>query len=425
MNQILTIATILLFAAPLAAQPVEAQPVENQPVETAPQIGVSGFFFSRYELRDGYAQVPVLADDVGSDLVRYRAQLGLDIGVLDGPLDVDVRFVPQAGGFWYIGGDDLVDPVLGLHEGVVEVSRNGFALEVGRFEMVYGDHLVIGNVGWHHLGRAFDGVRASFDAGDATVDVFATVLDEGVFRDPALVDPVGAGDTYFTGVYGKLGGLIGHGLELDLYALSRIRPGNDAVTDEMGDPLVAEGETSADVTPGVRFKGRAGVVDFRLETGLQLGTRSTPGTDAADVFAYHVDAEVGLDLRKTAHVRVSAEGFYASGDDPETPEIEAWDQLYPTAHKWMGLMDVVGARSNIYGGVAHLQSVFGPVAVGLDTHVFFRPFPADGDDYLGTELDLGAAWTIAKPITLRGLYGIFIAEEENYQFVEIAFETKF
>lgn len=291
--------------------------------------------------------------------------------------------------------------------------------------MVYGEHLVIGNVGWHHLGRAFDGVRASFDAGAATIDVFATVLDEGLFRDPVLVDPVGAGDTYFTGVYGKLGGLLGGGLELDVYALSRIRPGNDAVTDEMGDPLVAEGETSADVTPGVRFKGKAGVVDFRLETGVQLGTRSLPGTDAADVFAYQVDAEVGLDLRKRANFRVSAEGFYASGDDPETPEVEAWDQLYPTAHKWMGFMDFVGSRSNVYGGVAHVQAVFHPVTIGLDTHVFFRPFPADDDDYLGTEIDLGVAWAIAEPIKLRGLYGIFIAEEEEYQFVEVAFETKF
>ena len=383
--------------------------IASAPVSTAvaQEVQTTGSFFSRYELRRGYAQGTILDGDPGSDLVRYRARLGLHVEPLETEtLTLGTHFVPQAGGFWHVGGDDLVDPVLGLHEAFVDVATGPLRFEVGRFEMVYGDHLVIGNVGWHHLGRAFDGFRVRTAAGDAWVDVFFTALSEGFVE--GFGDPLGAGDTYFTGAYAGLGKLFFENVDLDLYALSRLWPNNREIpVDPTLEPV--EYDFAADLTPGVRVKGTAGVFDFRAEQGLQLGTRPAL-PEPVDVLAYQGDVELGLDFRKTAHVRVAAEAFYATGDDPESERTEAYDHLYPTAHKWMGLMDFVGARTNVYGGIWHTQLVFEPVAFALDVHSFWRPFPADDTTYLGTEVDAGAAWAIAKPLKLRGLYGIFLPE---------------
>jgi hypothetical protein len=38
--------------------------------------------------------------------------------------------------------------------------------------------------------------------------------------------------------------------------------------------------------------------------------------------------------------RIGVEGLVASGDDLSTPDRdEGWNELYPTTHKWLGLMD--------------------------------------------------------------------------------------
>lgn len=396
-------------------------------VESQPALSTSGSFFSRYELRRGYAQAPVIGDEPASDLFRYRARFGLHVDRLTTePVELGVHFVPQAGGFWHVGGDELADPVLGLHEAWIDIARPGFRIDVGRFEMAYGDHLVIGNVGWHHLGRAFDGLRGHFEAGDAWFDVFFTVLNEGFVQGP-FAEPYGASDTYFAGAYAGLGELIWEKLDLDLYLLSRIWPGVENLPDDP-DLEVIEQDPAADVTAGVRLKGRAGVIDFRAEQGLQGGTRPGGTVEAArDVFAYQGDVELGLDLRETLPLRVSGEAFYASGDDPNTFEIEAYDQLYPTGHKWMGLMDVVGARSNVYGGVLHGQVFLTPVILSVDAHAFWRPEPVVGtDEFLGTELNAGAAWTIAGPLVVRGLYGVFVPDAADaLHFVEVEARVTF
>lgn len=417
---------LLAVGAPAAAQQsTSAEAVAED--DLRPAFRATGSFFSRYEVRRGYAQGPVLADDPGSDLVRYRARLGLHVDRLSIEPTIGVHFVPQAGGFWHVGGNDLADPSLGVHEGWVDITAGNVRFDVGRFEMTYGEHLVIGNVGWHHIGRAFNGVRSHITLGDAWVDLFATVLDEGFVSGP-FAEPFGAGDAYFLGAYAGLGGLLWDGLDLDVYVLSRVWPGiQDLPPDPERDPAVMERDPASDVTPGVRVKGKAGVFDYRAEQGVQLGTRPDVDGEAPDVFAYQGDLELGLDFRRTAHVRVAAEAFYASGDDPGTETVEAWDHLYPTAHKWMGLMDVVGARSNVYGGVFHLQAAFAPVSASLDAHAFWRPEPfADADPYVGTELDAGVAWAIAEPLKLRGLYGLFIpTETDPLHFVELSLRATF
>ncbi|MCA9582730.1 MAG: alginate export family protein, partial [Myxococcales bacterium] len=330
------------FGAVLSASIASAQPQAGAPTgegaaadddlvrEADWPFTYKASLFSRGDVRERYLGVG-LRD---ADSIRYRARLGLVSRPIDiGQVDLELKFIPQASGIWNVGGDTLADPALAMHEGSVAFGIPGYRLEVGRFEMVYGDHFVIGNVDWHETGRSFDGIRLHTEDGKgAWLDYFVTLLDEGGGTAFAR------GDLFFLGAYAAVGEWIAPGLELDFYLLGQLRP--------EGDPLT-QGKLARG-TLGARAKQKMGALDYRVEVGAQAGIAG-----AADVLAYQGDLEVGW-FALPGLFRVALEGFFASGDDPTTTGTdEGWDHLYPTAHKWLGFSDIMGGRSNLGGGVLH------------------------------------------------------------------------
>ncbi len=294
-------------------------------------------------------------------------------------------------------------------------------LDVGRMELNYGDAFVLGNVDWHVTGRSFDAVRVHATPGDTGmfVDVFLSILKEGNTPVPAMgatpatppqTEPFATDDVYFGGAYANFGPMIDKSLALDLYALAKVAPVSH---DAMGMKV----DESTRYTFGVRAKQKLEVIDYRFEGGIQVGSQPAD----VSVFAYQADLEVGVNLvdRK---LRLAGEGFFASGNDPSTPDKnEGWDQLYPTAHKWLGFMDIIVPRTNIAGGAAHVVYAFSPAwKLGVDAHFFLRPEdqPTPGglieSGYAGTEIDTGLGYTIAKGLTLRGAYDIFLPNEDRY-----------
>ncbi len=408
----------LAFALAALATTARAQAPEEETEEPLP-LDLTASFFVRYDLRENYTEV----GQVDADSVRYRTRFGLIAGPMDlGDLALTLRFVPQASGRWFVGGDTLEDVNLGLHEGLMMLSRPTWRLDAGRFEMVYGDHLVIGNVGWHETGRSFDGMRLHVqpEQGGVWVDGFATIIGEGIVTPGD--NSFAAGDTYFGGVYAGLGGLISEGFALDAYALVLATV---AETVFEGDPPApVERPGSARVTLGSRVKNRSGLLDYRLEAGVQLGDA---GNDRS-IFAWQADLEVGVNLLDDK-LRIGLEGLYASGDDPDTADTnEAWNQLFPTAHKWLGFADIIGGRTNITGGVLHLT--LKPAqrwTLSLDGHLFVRPEdtrvvnPADPMDVTiiesgmaGVEGDLGAAYSLGEGLAVRTNYSLFLPNEDWY-----------
>jgi hypothetical protein len=136
-----------------------------------------------------------------------------------------------------------------------------------------------------------------------------------------------------------------------------------------------------------------------------------------DSLAYHIDAEVGMSFLD-GDFRVGLEGMYASGNDPTTPDAEGWNQLFPTAHKFLGLSDAFGARTNVVSGVLHLM--YKPVAgltAAIDTHFLMRPEPVAAmgpDGYAATEIDFNLGYAIGPGLVLRGLYAVFVPDDDIY-----------
>jgi len=410
-----------LAVVPTATEvaPIIAPMAAEEPAEE-PLLRPVGSFFSRFENRTHFDQLGLRGParvNADQDAIYYRARFGLVTRAFDvgHGLHVTARLVPQSSGAWNVGGGSLTDANLDIHEGLIQIAGDGFRLDAGRFEMVYGDHFIIGNVDWNQTGRSFDGVRLHIapEAAGYWVDIFGSWIGEGSLVGPmSTPKPFGAGDVVFNGIYAGLGHLIADDMDLDAYLLSVVQPR----TPDAAVPGI-NGDTGYLLTLGVRAKQRIGMVDYRAEAGVQFG--QTP-IDGRSILAYQADAELGVHVADD-HLRIAAEFLYASGDDPNTNDVEGWNQLFPTAHKWLGFADIIGGRTNVMSGALHVAvKASDRLSFRLDGHGFLRPEPptnpATGnavDSYAGTEVDLGAAYGLGQGLALRTNYSVFLPNGSN------------
>jgi hypothetical protein len=167
-----------------------------------------------------------------------------------------------------------------------------------------------------------------------------------------------------------------------------------------------------------------GFFDYRLESGLQFGEAvdgfvGPEGLESPSALAYQVDAEAGFAVGSLT--RIAFGGVYASGDDPMTRGVEGWNQLYPTQHGFLGLMDVIGARTNVASGnVKVTRGITEKLALKVDGHLFARP-EAGGRGQVsntkmaGVEIDTQLVQKLGDYAHVRGLYGLFIPSSGHYQ----------
>lgn len=287
------------------------------------------------------------------------------------------------------------DQAMNVHQAYATLMHSDkISYTLGRYEMKYGDELVIGPVGWSMTGRAFDGLKAHWTASDMIwVDFFYNKVTES--------GAVGSMDHNFYGIYfsAKPAPALA---EADVYYLVN--------SDQTGsiDPKTVDRQTA-----GVRLKGATGAVDYRVEYATQSG--KTLGTDIKD--ADQTNAEVGF---KFGDSRVSAEYFSANKN---------YNQLYPTGHKWLGFADLF-ARRNIDGFVVHASHKFMEhMQANLDYHIFNRVDSATAvfglagnlagntgtaygttgtDKNVGSEIDLTLSCTKMKAMTWTAGYSAFM-----------------
>ncbi|MBX3269320.1 MAG: alginate export family protein [Sandaracinaceae bacterium] len=394
------------LAASAEAEPAPAAPA----APSGPTVRPLASFLTRFEHRDGYAALGAAnpgcfpgAND--GDCLRYRAEVGLaieDLRVAD-EIVAAVRFRPQVAGFWSFGGTSggVAHPALGLFEGALILQLGDMVrIDAGRIVLNYGDEMVLGSLRWHPAGRSFDGARMRIqpETSGYWIDVFWTMLDEG---GPG---GFGWGDGYLYGAYAGLGPILGPNAALDVYALAR--QDNDRADPRTGAMI----DYSLRLHVGSRFRYRVDVIDLRAEAGFQTGRAGGPaGTDPALILAGHVDAEVGVNLLED-RLRFGAHGFYASGENPSSANTtEAYDQLFPTAHAFLGWSDVMGPRRNVTGGALHVMGKPVPqLRVSLDLFVFARPEDGGRDAYVGSEGNLQASWLPGAGLRVRGMYALFV-----------------
>ena len=159
---------------------------------------------------------------------------------------------------------------------------------------------------------------------------------------------------------------------------------------------------------GLRLASKFDQVDYHAEFTKEFGNYfSNLALDAKN--AYQYDVEAGYTFPVSMKLRVGVEYFSAAS---------AYQQWYPTAHKFLGFADVL-SRRNVSGFVFHGQFVPAEtLKVKADYHLFNRT-STDAPAYkytggalgsaagstsstIGSEFDLTASYNLEKDFTLSG-----------------------
>jgi len=274
----------------------------------------------------------------------------------------------------------LNDTGLDVHQAFMKYSAaDGLDFTLGRSELIYGDELVIGAVGWSNVGRAFDLAMASWTCDHGKFDFFTANLVD------ANISTSGSGEKEFSGIYftAKTSGML---TAADLYVLQL----DDATT----------APHSAVTSYGGRAKASHEGADLRIEVTAQNSQNN----------GSQFDAEAGYMVLPSSKVRAAVEYFQSSAD---------YAQLFPTAHKWLGIADLFGRR-NIKGYRAGLSgSPYADLTLKLDYHVFQRTdvnaqayalngtsgYGTIGDDSaIANEWDLVAIYKVNDQLNLEAGY---------------------
>lgn len=294
---------------------------------------------------------------------------------MDGKLGGEVRAFLQ---FQSLVTPDGADSDEMIHQAFAELL--GVAdmadVQIGRFEMLYGNEAVISNGDWGKTGNAFDGIRVRRRDDSYWADLFITQPVEG------QAVPVGV-DQSFGGVYF---GVPAGDFSFEGYGLLR-------------DDRKDGGTMTDDVTVGGRALWKIeGGPALSLELASQSGDHGA--LDAGGSLAIF-DANMGVADGVTIGVSV----LFASGDDDAADgDDDAFKPLFNTPHKFLGAADLFSLTNVLdaqaYGvykassawkflGAVHFLTLAEDAGALPDLRGGLTKLA--GEDDLGTEIDL-MAW---------------------------------
>jgi hypothetical protein len=250
-------------------------------------------------------------------------------------------------------GDDPFD----LRQAYIEIGNTKdipWGIKIGRQILSYGDERLIGAFDWNNIGRTFDAVKLSYKAPTWSVDAFASTVAtphrEGYNQSDLFNGNETEREQVFSGVYFSTTAIGPQ--TTDLYVLhlhesyvlpgdtnfftfglrAKSKPGAFAPEPAPDGKTVSDGK-SAPPPPATKKP-----VGFDYEAELAFQTGEVKGKDLT-AFAAHAGAGYTFDCAWLP--RVGLEYSYGSGDsDPLDGDIETFQNLFPTNHKFYGQMDV-------------------------------------------------------------------------------------
>ena len=274
---------------------------------------------SEVDMRDFNQRTPA------NTYTLLRTRLGFEARPLD-----DVRVFIQARDSRVFGQEasTLSDSRnLDLHQGYAELTKlfdAPLSLRLGRQELSFGNERLIGTVGWHNVGRVFDGGLARLDFATITLDLFAMntaeVQSYTPVATPSAVQPVKDEGSHFFGSYLSIQSIPEHvvGGYL-LYEWNRSRASGNIELRRF--------------TAGSHLKGKFTAWDYELEGAYQGGQRRT-----AAVSAYMLTGTAGYSFAGSVISRIAA-GYELLSGTRGGMKYNTFDPVFHTGHKFYGHMD--------------------------------------------------------------------------------------
>jgi hypothetical protein len=305
-------------------------------------------------------------------------------------------------------------------------------LKAGRQELIYGDQRLIGMVPWANFGRTFDAAKLRYGTTNFWVDAFT---GQPVLPDLHEFDVSDDRDR-LSGIYASTRTLLAF-QESQLYFLARNTDEHPA--SEVNDkPIQYAPASPRDVyTIGGRVKSMPGTLggwDYEAEADYQFGHFKPSDTSPSlEHQAYSLHVIGGYTWRKLAGApRVGLEYNFASGDnDPNDGKHGTFDNLFPSNHGLYGIMDFFSLQNIQDLHLAFSLQLTKKLTLKLDSYAFWL---ADTHDYsyqlngnprktggygahpeynsfVGSELDLIAAYNITQFASVQAGYGHFFASD--------------
>ena len=241
------------------------------------------------------------------------------------------------------------------------------------------DQRFFGSVGWSNIARTFEGWVTSYGIeGIVMADLYGLKVTESYV---ANTDRTAWG-VYFNNLFSK-------GIDF-FYHIDNF---GEVDTDADGKTDAAHSRNTIGLHYGNTYFDKLGVT---FNFGTQMGSNEWGGSavDYAGMM-YDLDLSWGLDLgflQKIGFGYESMSGDSDAGDD----QMEEWQELYPTAHKYHGYMDIAGPIfSGNNAGLNDIEINFlGVLPVGglkykLDYHMFSyaQDTGLENNTDLGSEID--------------------------------------
>ena len=330
-------------------------------------------------------------------------------------------------------GDDNFD----LYQGYIELANYKacpLGLKVGRQILTYGDERLVGPLDWNNFSRTFDAVKIRLQQPTWAVELFAStpaVVSRDAFNTSDLFNGTETGrELVFSGMHFQANAVPWGTYEAYTFLIDQASGNTSNLSGQLSAPVFTgnRAQRSDFVTLGMRAKGdpkKLHGFEFDVEANYQNGT--VRGLDL-EAFAAHAGA--GYNFSAAWKPRLWLDYTYGSGDqDPADGKIETFQNLFPTNHKFYGIMDLTAMQNmhHLIGGVR--VNPTRSVAVNLDYHAFFAastddvwyrangltavrplsPAARDASAYRGSEVDLVATWTVSKNVQIQGGYAHFFA----------------
>lgn len=286
--------------------------------------------------------------------------------------------------------NDGTADALDMHQAYVLISNlfdMPLSMKLGRQEVIFGNQRLIGAVGWHNIGRSFDGVQMIYDTDNGPLSVF----------DFKTVETFNPGDVNDFNV----GGIWANFSKMD----KAIHPQFFGIWDR-----VNSGGALSRFTFGTQTDMTFEALTATVEAAYQMGQVSSTMDIAAFMFAANATYKIGGKFVKAIGGGID----YLSGDDVTTNDkYEAFNTLYATNHKWYGISDFfLNVPVNSYkGGLndIHAKVVVDPFGKTKTILVFHKFFANEDvalsngktDTNFGNELDLIFNRKVDKALSLQ------------------------
>ncbi|MCB0713736.1 MAG: alginate export family protein [Ignavibacteriae bacterium] len=358
----------------LAAQ----NPTDSSPQERLVKVG--GEVRYRYEV-DG-RRVAEKGNDKFSDLHLLRTRANITVTPSSDLQGTIVLQDSRAFGDEQNTLDGSAD-FLDIHQAfflLPDFLNTGVDVQVGRQEFGYANERLVGAVGWSNVGRSFDAIRLKRGEKWGSIDLFASRLGSSVSFDSLnLLNDFSS--TNFYGLWSTVKFADNH--KGDFFALF------DNNTREIAQGIDSGSSIQNRITAGTFLRGTLSPINYEAEFAWQGGS-GRAGSDTLSSYAGIMIAGKVLYAQKSFKVG----GLYtmlSGDDDPTDDQLQTFNTLFATNHKFYGYMDFFPGNSGSAGlqdiGLTSWLKVSDNASIALDGHLFTTAVDVAGENALGKEID--------------------------------------